>query len=82
MRAMASVEPPAANGATMVSGRFGQSCAFAGCATTIAAATTTKVCNAFIDARPSMSPHYSALIPEARMTFDHFAISALKNAVH
>jgi len=29
IRAMASVDPPVANGATMVIGRFGQSCAFA-----------------------------------------------------
>src|SRR6476646_7928680 len=37
MRAMASVDPPVANGATMVSGRFGQSCALACCAKIIAA---------------------------------------------
>src|SRR5436190_10506776 len=119
MRAMASVDPPVANGATMVIGRFGQSCALACCAKTIAAAARAR--NAFTDPRPFMPTcgfslaarllrfarndntciqsvviarsaqrdeaisttrtgasvangfYYSALMPEARMTFDHFA---------
>src|SRR4051812_39183545 len=54
MRAMASVDPPVANGATMVIGRFGQSCAFACCAKAITAATATKARSVFIDPRPLM----------------------------
>src|SRR3982750_3752433 len=54
MRAMASVDPPVANGATMVSGRFGQSCGLACCAKTIAAATATKALNIVIGPRPFM----------------------------
>jgi hypothetical protein len=46
---MASVDPPVANGATMVIGRFGQSCGLAGCETTIAAAMAAKARSGFID---------------------------------